>query len=51
MAEIKNILESSLKFFSVKAIVVNDTLLGQTQSRIARNFARLEIQFIFDNKS
>ena len=26
-------------------------LLGQTQSRIAQNFPRLEIKFLFNNKS
>ena len=32
-------------------IVINKTLLGQTKSCIARNFPRLIIEYIFNNKS
>ena len=31
--------------------VVNETFLGQTQGRIAQKFLRLEIKFMFSNKS
>ena len=37
--------------FSASAIVVNETLLGQTQSHIARNFPGLEVKFIFNKRN
>ena len=43
-----NLLWDSLSFSKT---VVSETLLGQTQNRIARNFPRMEINFIFNNKS
>ena len=50
MVEIENISESTLNSLSVWAIVVNETLLVQTQSCIVRNFPKLEIKFIFNSK-
>ena len=38
-------------YFSVGTTVVNEILLGQTQSVIARNFPRLKIKFIFNKES
>ena len=44
----QNLLWNSL---SLRTTVVNETLLDQNQSRIARKFLKLEIKFIFNSKS
>ena len=48
---IKNISESSLKFTFGQDQCRKRDFVGQTQSRIAQNFPRLEIKFVFNNKS